>query len=477
MRIKRFFVVTFFLMATYAFAQTPPTGSGTITGKYGTYYDQRELLFETLPTSENDIIFLGNSITDGGEWCELFQNPNCKNRGISGDIAHGVLHRLETITKGQPAMVFLMIGTNDMSWGISNDTVALNVHQVVQRIKRDSPRTRIVLQSILPTNDCYGLFKNHTQRWQDVAVINGMLKAIAEEEQIEYLDLYSRFATEEGKMNPKYSNDGLHINGEGYRLWKEMVEDEIGRLPQPVRKSKAPVWLDFSLGGNIANCYDNGTIPFNYTGFGGNVGFGVTVEWRRCHVQTETRVFGNLLTQVNGTGIGVESQTEFLYRFHDSSRNRWHLWAGGGLQGYLDVKEIAPLLNASTGVSLFENLCAKSMAQYDFAFIRGGAHNLLSVYGKLTLPLVGLAMRPGYAYMDNYTQDIHTDNTQLSNYELFGKWFPGLSTDVGLYLNLLNGNRIGLNYRWDYLSTGHKGSHRFDNTFHSVNVSFMFKLN
>ena len=201
-----------------------------ITGKYGTYYDQRELLFEAMPTSENDIIFLGNSITDGGEWCELFQNPNCKNRGISGDITPGVLNRLETITKGHPAMVFLMIGTNDMNWGIDNDSIARSVREVVQRIKQESPRTQIIVQSILPTNDCYGLFTGHTKRYADVPVINGMIKTMTEEEGVDYLDLYSRFANAEGKMNPYYSNDGLHLNGNGYLLWKEIIEQTYGKF-------------------------------------------------------------------------------------------------------------------------------------------------------------------------------------------------------------------------------------------------------
>lgn len=53
--------------------------------KYSTYYYQRASLFEQLPTSSDDILFIGNSITDGGEWSELFQNPHVKNRGISGD--------------------------------------------------------------------------------------------------------------------------------------------------------------------------------------------------------------------------------------------------------------------------------------------------------------------------------------------------------------------------------------------------------
>ena len=476
MKFKHFFLAIAVLLATHSFAQMPLTSSETITGKFGTYYDQRELLFEAMPTSENDIIFLGNSITDGGEWCELFQNANCKNRGISADITQGVLNRLETITKGQPAMVFLMIGTNDMNWGFSNDTIVMSIREIVQRIKTESPRTRIVVQSILPTNDCYGYFEGHTKRYADVPVINGMLNTMAEEEGVTYLDLYSRFANEEGKLNPKYSNDGLHINGDGYLLWKEAVDDEIGRLPQPVRKSKVPIWLNLSAGGNLADCYDNGTIPFRYLGFGGNIGGGVTVEWRRFHIQNETRVFGSIL-KINGYSYDIDNRTEFLYRFHDSKRNRLHMWVGGAYQIGYNLKEIPSLMNTTTGVTGLLNLCAEGMLNYDFAFVHGGNHNLLSAYGKLTLPLMGLVMRPGYAYMDNYTSDIYQANTILQDYETFSKMFPGLSTDIGLYFNLLNGNRIGLSYRWDYLSTRNKGTSRFDNALHSINLNFMFNLN
>ena len=39
--------------------------------KYSTFYYQRATLFEELPVTSSDIIFLGNSITNGGEWAEL----------------------------------------------------------------------------------------------------------------------------------------------------------------------------------------------------------------------------------------------------------------------------------------------------------------------------------------------------------------------------------------------------------------------
>ena len=92
--------------------------------KHTTFYDQRATLFEVLPTSKKDIIFLGNSITNGGEWAELLGNPHVKNRGISGDRTDGVLDRLHVITKGKPAKIFLLIGINDLSGGRSIEEIA-----------------------------------------------------------------------------------------------------------------------------------------------------------------------------------------------------------------------------------------------------------------------------------------------------------------------------------------------------------------
>ena len=218
--MKRIFIFALFALCLLPFRQTK---AQTI-GKFSTYYDQRELLFETLPTSRHDIIFLGNSITDGGEWSELFQNRHCKNRGISGDVCDGVLNRLATITKGQPAKVFLMIGINDLGRGGNPDTIAAKTRQIVRRIKVESPRTKIFIQSVLPVNDHYGMFESHTARWKDIPVTNDLLQQIAKEEDVTYIDLFSLFTNAEGKMNIEYSNDGLHLTGKGYEVWHDAVK-------------------------------------------------------------------------------------------------------------------------------------------------------------------------------------------------------------------------------------------------------------
>ena len=42
-----------------------------------------------------------------------------------------------------------------------------------------------------------------------------------------YINLFSHFLNSERKLDKKYSNDGLHINGEGYLLWKEVIKNYI----------------------------------------------------------------------------------------------------------------------------------------------------------------------------------------------------------------------------------------------------------
>jgi hypothetical protein len=104
--------------------------------KYSTLYYQKASLFEKLKIGEKDIVFLGNSITDGCEWSELFNDSNIKNRGISGDIVQGVYERLDPIIKGHPKKIFLLIGINDVSHDLKADTIVRAIEKVVVKIKK-----------------------------------------------------------------------------------------------------------------------------------------------------------------------------------------------------------------------------------------------------------------------------------------------------------------------------------------------------
>lgn len=196
--------------------------------KFGTYYNQRLSLFEKLPDTKGEIIFLGNSITDGGEWCELLGSSKVKNRGISGDVTEGILFRLNEVTRSKPKMVFLLIGINDLSRGIDKDTVLSNICTIARKIKSDSPKTKVFIQSILPVNASLGLFKTHTNKTPEVLWVNEHLKYWCEKEHVMYVDLFAQFKCQDSNLlNPQLTNDGLHLTGEGYLLWVKIIKPLI----------------------------------------------------------------------------------------------------------------------------------------------------------------------------------------------------------------------------------------------------------
>lgn len=196
--------------------------------KYSTFYHQRATLFESLPTSSKDIIFLGNSITNGGEWSELFGDKRVKNRGISGDVCMGVYDRLDPVLRGKPAKIFLLIGINDVNRGASADTIAKHIGLIVRKVKRDSPKTKLYLQSVLPVSDAFRMFQGHTSRWQLVPEINARLQELARAEQVTFIDLYPHFVDHAtGKLKAEYTNDGLHLLGSGYLKWRDIVKPYV----------------------------------------------------------------------------------------------------------------------------------------------------------------------------------------------------------------------------------------------------------
>ena len=46
----------------------------------------RASVFEVLPVHSDHLVFVGNSLTQGNEWWEAFNNPPILNRGISGAL-------------------------------------------------------------------------------------------------------------------------------------------------------------------------------------------------------------------------------------------------------------------------------------------------------------------------------------------------------------------------------------------------------
>ena len=204
-------------------------------------YEERIEQFKKHPIGNNKIVFLGNSITEGGgNWNKKFNVHNIVNRGISGDITEGILVRLDEIIFYKPIAVFLLIGINDIfDNDISNRGkitplyVANNIIKIAKKIYDHSPSTEIFIQTILPINhkiyiEENGLFPEHnTPLSEQIIQINSMIINQADVQQYKVIDLHSLFINQDGLMNREYTTDGVHLNNNGYRVWVKYIHSYI----------------------------------------------------------------------------------------------------------------------------------------------------------------------------------------------------------------------------------------------------------
>ena len=189
------------------------------------WYTERCSLFKQVPLDADDVVFLGDSITEGGDWRELFPDADCRNRGIAGDTTQGILHRLDMITQAKPRKLFLMIGINDLGARGKLEIPAIldDYRQILERLVEESPETQVYVQSVLPINT--RMFKPYFTN-NDVEALNVGLLEMSSEMGVGYIDLYSRFI-KDSQLDETYTSDGLHLNPQGYYLWRDDIRDLV----------------------------------------------------------------------------------------------------------------------------------------------------------------------------------------------------------------------------------------------------------
>lgn len=187
------------------------------------FYWDKKSHFETLSNSESAIVFLGDSLTDLCEWSEILMNKNIKNRGICGDTTDGVLNRISHIIESKPAQLFLMIGINDLNQGVSVENVANNYQLILESLQNTIPEEKVFIQSLLPINN--QLRDNDVN--QKIVHLNEKIRELSHAFAFQYINLFPAFLDKDNQLDIQYTSDGVHLNGRGYLVWKEIIEKYV----------------------------------------------------------------------------------------------------------------------------------------------------------------------------------------------------------------------------------------------------------
>lgn len=167
-----------------------------------------------------DIVFFGDSLVFYGNFATVFPDKVVCNLGLRGDTIQGLINREEQVVSLAPKYVYVMVGINDVTktpFGLFRE----KYRTLLQNIKKDIPKTSIIVQGILPVNNI--AFQISCTN-NEIVAYNEIISELATEFGVTYMDLYSIYI-KEGLLPKDMTWDGIHLFPSGYEFWYQLLRE------------------------------------------------------------------------------------------------------------------------------------------------------------------------------------------------------------------------------------------------------------
>ena len=204
--------------------------------EHGEYYHNKVTSFgvQNANLSEGQIVFIGDSITDLYPLDSYYSDLDraCYNRGIGGDTTQGVIDRLKvSIFDVNPSTIVLMIGTNDIDGGVPNETIIENYKIILSEINKNQPMVELYFVSVIPQNKD---LESYTELDVDknnktILTINEAIQELCDEFGCTYINLHSNLLDENGYLRKNLSDDGIHLNANGFEIWTSLLKPYLNK--------------------------------------------------------------------------------------------------------------------------------------------------------------------------------------------------------------------------------------------------------
>ncbi|WP_269523329.1 GDSL-type esterase/lipase family protein [Coraliomargarita parva] len=195
------------------------------------WIDRHNRIVKETLQKKPDLVFLGDSITDGWDnhglavWKQHFGQYNPVNQGIAGDRTEHVLWRVKNGALGgniQPKLVVLMIGTNNSN---EPEQIAEGVGAIIAKIRERCPQTKVLLLDIFPRGespDNRGRIRNDA--------VNALLPRYANDQTVFWLPIGHQFLEPDGTLSKAIMPDYLHPRKAGYEIWAKAIDSMVAQL-------------------------------------------------------------------------------------------------------------------------------------------------------------------------------------------------------------------------------------------------------
>jgi len=173
-------------------------------------------------TQRETVAFVGDSLTESGDWAAWLPDEQVVNLGVGGDTVAGLTERLHDVVDANPDSVVLMIGTNDFTARRSVEQVVRGIENLMVAMRRELPGTRLLLQSIAPRG------AEFAPRLKDA---NRHLRQFSSTVRAQWLDLWPALSDESGDaLRPEFAADHVHLTEAGYEAWLAELRPALERL-------------------------------------------------------------------------------------------------------------------------------------------------------------------------------------------------------------------------------------------------------
>ena len=196
-----------------------------------TYYDMKCHGYEVNNHNllKEQIVFIGDSITDLCQLDLYYDDLDLKsyNRGIGGDTTDGVLKRLKvSLYDISPSIVVLMIGTNDIIGNKDNTEILNNYKKIIKNINETLVNSKLICMSIIPSNYDINEYSNVDviNHNNNVIYINNEINKLTSTYNFTYVDIYSLLIDDNKVLKKECSDDGLHLNHNGFIIWSNAIK-------------------------------------------------------------------------------------------------------------------------------------------------------------------------------------------------------------------------------------------------------------
>ncbi|MBO4751695.1 MAG: hypothetical protein J5526_02965 [Bacteroidales bacterium] len=180
----------------------------------------------------------------------------------------------------------------------------------------------------------------------------------------------------------------------------------------------------------------------------------------------------------SGYSGSVDIAISALRQVWCNSEATWSIAVGGGLSNHTYIGYTPKFMNASFALTDLFQPDFQVMVQYNLP----NSNPLVvmpgwfAAFASVTVSPIGLAYRPGYSFIDNYTDGREVKNYIFNTYRTAFAWLPQLTAELGVRFNLRSGNRISLAYMWNYRSSHGTADWQFDEVNHLLSIELNILL-